>query len=89
MDLPQPDSPTRPSVSPVPDVDRHVVHRAQRNGVAVQEAAGVNQEMLGQAGGLDQLRHVPASSAARMQAAVWPGSKASSGGIADPHAGTA
>ena len=55
----------------------------------MQEAAGANQEMLGQAGGLDQFRHVSASSATRMQAAVWPGSNAASGGIPVLHAGMA
>ena len=56
VDLPQPDLPTRPSVSPA-DAQRHVVHRAQRQGVAMQQAAGANREVLGQAGGLDQQCH--------------------------------
>ena len=74
VDLPQPDSPTRPSVSPGMDVELHVVHRAQRRWCAGAGSRRREREMLGEAGGLDQRRHVPASSGTRMQAAAWPGS---------------
>jgi len=60
---------------------------ANGDGVLVQQAPGAHRGMLGRARGLDQLRRV--SSAIRMQAAVWPGSKVASGGTAAEQAGTA
>ena len=62
------------------DAQRHVVDGAQRDAVAMQQAAGADREVLGQAGGLDQQRtgqRMPdrwLRVATRMQAAVWPGS---------------
>ena len=87
VDFPQPDFANQAQCLARLDTQRHVVHRAQRDGVSMQQAADAHREVLGQGGGLDQRRHV--SSATRMQAAVWPVSKAASGGRATAQAATA
>src|SRR5262249_900965 len=69
------------------DAQRHVVRRGEWDGIAVQQVAGPHEEMLAQARGLDQWRHV--SSATRMQEALWPGPKEVSGGMAAAQADTA
>ena len=65
VDLPQPDSPTMPRVSPVVDVERHPVHRLDDAAVAAEEAA-LEREVLGQVpDGEEQTAHNLTSAAWR------------------------
>ena len=56
VDLPQPDSPTRPSVSAARDREVDAVDRAHRGDLARDQDAAGDREMLGEALGLDQRR---------------------------------
>ena len=82
VDLPQPDSPTRPSVSPRRDLEAHAVDRVHQRDLPAQKTPRLTGKCLIRPSTWQDadVAHGATSTGAVQQATLWPGATSRSGG---------